>query len=213
MNPAMELDSRQRAMRSGQRNLRSRQRGVVLIFSLIILLILTIGAVALMRSMNNSLFGAGNLAFRRDLVNQSEQAIANVLVEFKTGGALVGLTTANVQASNYSATILPTNAQGVPTALLDNGVFGTVGTAANDITGATPDVQIRYVIDRLCAAGTVLPTPTACVQSISSPPGGTALPNAPVTAPSATVYRLSVRVSGPRSTQVFLQTTFSMPGS
>jgi type IV pilus assembly protein PilX len=53
-----------------------RQRGVVLIFTLIILLILTIGAVALMRSMNTSLFSAGNLAFRRDLVNQGEQAVS-----------------------------------------------------------------------------------------------------------------------------------------
>jgi len=43
----------------------SRERGVVLIFTLIILLILTIGAVALLRSMNTSLFSAGNLAFRR----------------------------------------------------------------------------------------------------------------------------------------------------
>jgi Tfp pilus assembly protein PilX len=207
MNTPVLQQSRQRAMRS-------HQRGVVLIFSLIILLILTIGAVALMRSMNNSLFGAGNLAFRRDLVNQSEQAIANVLVEFQTGGALVGLTTANVQSSNYSATILPTNAQGVPTALLDNTAFGAVGTSANDIIpNGYSDVTIRYVIDRLCTTGTVLPTPTACVQSISSPPGGTQLPNAPVTPPSATVYRLSVRVSGVRSTQVFLQTTFSMPGT
>ncbi len=201
-------------MRSQQRDMRSHQRGVVLIFSLIILLILTIGAVALMRSMNNSLFGAGNLAFRRDLVNQSEQAIANVLVQFQAGGALVGLTTGNVTASNYSASILPTNAQGVPTALLDNGAFGAVGTAANDITPAAyPDVTIRYVIDRLCVTGTVAPTPTACVQSISSPPGGTVTQTGPVTPPSATVYRLSVRVSGARSTQVFLQTTFSMPGT
>lgn len=206
--PTLNRPTMQRAMQR-----RSHQRGVVLIFSLIILLILTIGAVALMRSMNNSLFGAGNLAFRRDLVNQSEQAIANVLVQFQTGGALVGLTTANVQASNYSATILPTNQQGVPNALLNNGVFTTVGVVGNDIVGATPDVQIRYVIDRLCAPGTVLPTPTACVQSVSSPPGGTQLPNGPPTPPSATVYRLSVRISGARSTQVFLQTTFSMPGT
>jgi Tfp pilus assembly protein PilX len=194
--------------------MRSRQRGVVLIFSLIILLILTLGAVALMRSMNNSLFGAGNLAFRRDLVNQSEQAIANVLVKFQTGGVLVGQTTANVQASNYSATILTTNTQGVPNALLDSAAFGAVGTPANDIAGATPDVTIRYVIDRLCATGTVLPSPTACVQSISSPPGGTVLANGPVTPPSATVYRLSVSVTQTgRNTQVFLQTTFSMPGT
>jgi Tfp pilus assembly protein PilX len=188
----------------------ARQRGVVLIFSLIVLLILTIGAVALMRSMNNSLFSAGNLAFRRDLVNQGEKAVSNVLTEFQTGGNLVGATTASVPADNYSATILPTNAQGVPNALLAASL-GAVGTAP-DITGATGEVKIRYVIDRLCSvAGTA--TSALCVQSTASPTGGTATSNPPPPVPAATVYRLSVRVSGARSTQVFLQTTFTVPES
>jgi Tfp pilus assembly protein PilX len=209
MNPARMSAAR---TRPGSVPLRARQRGVVLIFSLIILLILTIGAVALMRSMNDSLFGAGNLAFRRDMVNQSEQALATVITKFQTGGALVGATTANSVANNYSATILPTNAQGIPTALLNSTTFNSVGSSANDITGATPDVTIRYVIDRLCSA-TGAPTALLCVQSTSSPPGGTELTGGPVATPSATVYRLSVLVTGARNTQVFLQTTFSMPGS
>jgi Tfp pilus assembly protein PilX len=194
--------------------LRSRQAGVVLIFSLIILLILLIGAVALMRSMNTSLLTAGNLAFRRDLVNQGEQAVSTVINEFKTGGAMVGATTANNQALNYSATILATNKQGVPRALLNNTTFGTVGTSANDITPANyPDVTIRYVIDRLCSA-TGSASSVLCAQSLANPPGGTGGTGAPpVTPPSSTVYRLSVRVSGARNTQVFLQTTFTMPGS
>ena len=66
----------------------SRERGVVLIFTLIILLILTIGGAALVRSMQNSLFTAGNLAFRRDLMNQGEQAVSTALKQFKAGGAL-----------------------------------------------------------------------------------------------------------------------------
>jgi type IV pilus assembly protein PilX len=186
-----------------------RQRGVVLIFTLIILLILTIGAVALMRSMNTSLFSAGNLAFRRDLVNQSEQAVANVMTEFQSGGPLStsAVTVGNVPALNYSAVMLATNNQGVPNALLNNATFATVATGA-DIPGATSDVTIRYVIDRLCSA--VGPSNGAlCVQSSAAPTGGTANDTAAVTPPSATVYRLSVRVDGPRSTQVFLQTTFT----
>ena len=187
-----------------------RQRGVVLIFTLIILLILTIGAVALMRSMNTSLFSAGNLAFRRDLVNQGEQAVANVLTEFQVGGALStsAVTVASVQNLNYSAIMLPTNAQGIPTALLNAAAFGAVGTAANDITGATPDVTLRYVIDRLCTAAGPS-NGIICVQSSAAPTGGTANGTAAVIPPSATVYRLSVRVTGPRSTQVFLQTSFT----
>ncbi len=193
---------------------KSRQAGVVLIFSLIVLLILLIGAVALMRSMNSSLLAAGNLAFRRDLVNQGEQAVSTVLNEFRTGGAMVGATTANNQALNYSATILATNSQGVPLALLNGTTFGTVGTSANDITPANyPDVTIRYVIDRLCSA-TGSASSALCAQSLANPTGGTGGTGAPpVTPPSSTVYRLSVRVSGARNTQVFLQSTFTMPGS
>jgi type IV pilus assembly protein PilX len=187
-----------------------RQRGVVLIFTLIILLILTIGAVALMRSMNTSLFSAGNLAFRRDLVNQGEQAVANVMTEFQGGGALStsAVTIASVPALNYSAIMLATNGQGVPNVLLADTTFATVGTAANDILGATPDVTIRYVIDRLCSAAGDS-NGALCVQSSAAPTGGTANGTAAVTPPSATVYRLSVRVTGARSTQVFLQTTFT----
>lgn len=188
----------------------SRQRGVVLIFSLIVLLILTIGAVALVRSMNSSLTSAGNLAFHRDLVNQGEQAVSNVITEFKTGAApLLGQTTADLPAANYVSTTLPTNAQGVPTVLLDNAAFALVAQSA-DIPGATPDVTIRYVIDRLCTT-TGIASSTDCVQSSALPTGGTHNRNTAVAPPSATVYRLSVRVNGPRNTQAFVQTTFTKP--
>jgi type IV pilus assembly protein PilX len=189
-----------------------RQRGVVLIFTLIILLILTIGAVALMRSMNTSLFTAGNLAFRRDLANQAEQAVSNVMTEFKAGGALSSsaVTDANVPAANYSAAMLATNAQGVPNILLSqDSTFNATGftSSTHDIAGATSDIVIRYVIDRMCTtAGATIAT--SCIQSSAAPSGLTPGNQSPPP-PSATVYRLSVRVTGARSTQVFLQTTFT----
>jgi Tfp pilus assembly protein PilX len=188
----------------------TRQRGVVLIFTLIILLILTIGAVALMRSMNTSQFSAGNLAFRRDLTNQGEQAVSNVITEFKSGGALstTAVTSNNVLASNYSATMLATNAQGIPNVLLSNTAYVAAGFSAADIVGATPDVVIRYVIDRMCTV-TGPSNAIQCVQSSAAPTGGVANGTQAVTPPSATVYRLSVRVTGARSTQVFLQTSFT----
>ena len=188
----------------------SRERGVVLIFTLIILLILMISAVALVRSMHTSLFSAGNMSFRRDLVNQGEQAVSNVMTAFKTGAFSTSASTqADNAALNYSSTALATNAQGVPNALFNQTAFNAVGLAANDITGATPDVKIRYVIDRLCSV-TGPSFGTQCVQSSAAPTGGKAPNNAPP-APSATVYRLSVRVDGARSTEIFLQTTFTKP--
>ena len=194
-----------------------RQRGVVLIFSLIVLLILAIGAVAVLRSVNSSLLSAGNLAFHRDLVNQAEEAVSTVMTEFKTNGPPLSTspTTLSLPAANYSATTLPTNAQGVPLALLDNAAFALVATpglvpAGNDIAGRTPDVTIRYVIDRLCTNLGTASSPN-CVQSTGLPTGGTANRNTAVAPPSATVYRISVRVDGPRNTQAFLQSTFTKP--
>lgn len=189
----------------------ARQRGVVLIFSLIALLIIAIGAVALLRSVDSSLLSSGNLAFHRDLVNQAEQAVSTVMTGFKTNAIPPsGLTSTSSPASNYSASILPTNSQGVPLALLDNTAFGLVGATANDLAGATPDIKIRYVIDRLCTSTGGASSPN-CVQSTGLPTGGTANRNTAVAPPSATVYRVSVRVDGPRNTQAFLQTTFTKP--
>jgi Tfp pilus assembly protein PilX len=188
-----------------------RQRGVVLIFSLIVLLILAIGAVAVLRSVNSSLLSAGNLAFHRDLVNQAEQALSTVMTEFKTNGPpLNGATIADLPAANYVSTALPTNAQGVPLVLLNNAAFALVGSAANILPGATPDVTIRYIIDRLCT-NTGNANIVNCVQSTGLPTGGTANHNTALAPPSATVYRVSVRVDGPRNTQAFLQTTFTKP--
>jgi type IV pilus assembly protein PilX len=188
-----------------------RQQGVVLIFALLVLLILAIGAVAVLRSVDSSLLSSGNLAFHRDLVNQAEQAVSTVMTEFKTNGPpLNGATTADLPAANYVSTALPTNAQGVPLVLLDNTAFAAAGAAANIIPGATPDVTIRYIIDRLCTNTGTASSPN-CVQSTGLPTGGTANKNTALAPPSATVYRISVRVDGPRSTQAFLQTTFTKP--
>ena len=189
---------------------RRHQRGVVLLLCLIVLVILLAGGVAVVRSMNTSLTSAGNLAFRRDLVNQGERAVSLVLAnKLASGGALANATD-DLPGENFKATKLDTNTQGVPLALLDDKAFGAVGKASNDITDAAAQISIRYVIDRLCTS--IGPaTSTGCVQSSAAPAGGTASPTPPPTPPTATIYRLSLRVTGPRDTQVFTQSTFTKP--
>ena len=65
---------------------RRTQRGVVMLFGLIALAIMLIGAAAMVRSMNASLFNAGNLGFKRDLTNQAERAVSTVITALQTGG-------------------------------------------------------------------------------------------------------------------------------
>lgn len=190
--------------------MRRHERGVVLLFCLIVLLILLAGGVAVVRSMDASLTGAGNIAFKRDMVNQGEQALSSVLTKFRSGGSLVSATDADLKTENYKASVLTTNAQGIPTALLTDTAFAAVGTTTKDLTGGTPDVKIRYLIERMCSAAGAASS-TNCVQSAAAPAGGTAGPQPPPAPPTATVYRVTVRVTGPRDTQVFLQSSLTRP--
>lgn len=214
---------------------RPRQRGVVLLFSLIALVIMLIAAVALVRSFNSSLFTAGNIAFKRDLQNQSERAVQKAFAAFQgTGSLVLPATRAASQAgSNYSAQILPVNAQGIPIALQNDTTFGLVGVATNDITPANEPslaqqgVEVRYVIDRLCQNGgdEASMGPGDCVLAENPVGPGVGLKNliSAETAglggglkPAGTkglVYRLSVKVKGPRNTQSFFQSTFTIPSS
>lgn len=205
------------AQRTGRRR---AQRGAVLLFAMIALVVLLIGTLALMRSMNTSLFTAGNFGFKRDLTNQGERAMATVLDMVQTGAlGNDGARQANASASNYSASVLATNAQGVPLALLTDAAFAAVGVAGNDIALADMGVTVRYVIDRLCVAagpatqdgctlaGNLLPAGSSSSELLRAEDGSSGGVGA--VAPQV-VYRVSIRVDGPRRTQSFFQSTFTI---
>ncbi len=188
-----------------------------MIVTLLALAILMIGAVALVRSFNSSMFMAGNLAFKRDLVNQAERAVPVVVTALASGALSTDAgRAAHAVASNYSATMLPTNDQGIPTALLDNAQFATVGQAANDIEVADQAVRLRWVLDRLCSelgSEVALTAPGNFRCNVGPTPdarGGSASDLNVATQRPQVLYRLSVRVDGPRNTQAFFQTTLAL---
>lgn len=197
------------------------QRGVVLLFALVALLVLMIGAVALVRSFNTTLFNTGNIAFKKDLQNQSERAATVVFAALDTNGALStpALRAAPLRAQNYSARMLDNNDKGIPLALLTDAAFIEVGDAANDIRIEDQKVTIRYVVDRLCTVNgdETLLGESACVVAAGaakddgssdkpiSKEGGDAMPEQ-----RQIVYRLSIRADGPRNTQAYFQSTFAL---
>ncbi len=205
----------------------SRQRGVVLLFSLIALVILLIAAVALMRSFNTTLFTSGNIAFKRDLQNQGERAVDKVLTAFGTGALASPVARANnLISSNYSASTLPVNPQGIPLALALSNADFTAAWTAPDIDVPDQQVRIRYIVDRMCdAAGPDKALgASSCVLTDNLPTGGSASnlqgadraplgPGLQTAATPGVVYRVSIRVNGPRNTQAFFQSTFTIPSS
>ena len=201
------------------------QRGVVMLFALIALVIMLVGSVAVMRSLNVSLFNVGNIAFKRDMSNQAERVLGTVLTALKEGDlATAAARAAHSTADNYSASILETNTQGIPVALLaDDDAFAAVGNPANDIEVDDQNVRIRYVIDRLCddiGEDAVLGSARCVLSESDAPAGGDSSKfndaamggssgSAKGAAPLQVGYRVSIRVSGPRNTLSFFQTPLS----
>lgn len=192
------------------------QRGAVLIISLIILVVMLISAAALIRSFDVSLTTAGNLAFKRDLAQYSERAAESILTEFRTGGSLAGIAArgANAPAMNYSATVLPSNAQGIPLILLANDeAFTAAGWTHADLVDTDKRIELRFVVDRLCTVNGASEEPENCTYSGEGlPSGGSLSEQKRPPPPGMVVYRLTIRATGPRDTQSFFQSTFSCCG-
>ena len=206
------------------------QRGVVLLFALISVLIVMLAAVALIKSFNATLFSAGNIAFKRSMQSESELAIQQVMAAFRTG-ALASATSreTSMPSANYSATLLTSvNNQNIPTALQNASSMTAAGFTKADITGS-PGVTVRYVIERLCdnvgSVGTLgtlhcltaNPTQLGSQSKDQTGAGQNALSGSCGSGPCVTasslgvVYRVSVRVLGPRNTSSFFQSTITAP--
>lgn len=185
-----------------------QQAGVILFVTLIALVIMTIGALAIVRSFDTSMTMSGNMAFRRDLVNQGELGVNTATNLLSTGS----LSTDEAQQQNhydlnYSAQVLASNNQGIPLALVDNRVFTeTLGmSSSNDITDSKSGVTIRYVIDRMCNQTGAFDTAKCSYSTITSEDkGGSDFIQKP-SGFNRPTYRISIRVSGARSTQAYIQ--------
>lgn len=162
-----------------------------MLITLISLAILLLSTMALIRSFDTSLSMAGNLAFKRDLINQGERGLAKAISLIKSGT----LNVTNVANSNYSAAYLASDIHGLPLALINNTTFSASFSGA-DITDAASGVTVRYIIDRQCNAVGALDSSTC-----SSIDVGTKTTN------RQAIYRISVRATGPRNTQTYLQST------
>ena len=211
-----------------------QQRGVVLLFALIAVTIMLIGAVALISSFNTSLVTAGNIGFKRDLSNQAEKAISDVMLKFVGTGALstTAARGATAGSQNYSAVALTTNSQGIPLDLLKKTSDFTTAVptpwTGADIDGSSGQgIKIRYLVDRLCSTvgdAHLTLAPEACIRGGKSQfladagdesrmrskaeDGGSGVAAA---VPKPAAYRVTVKATGPRNTEAFYQVTFTEP--
>lgn len=196
----------------------ARQRGVVLLITLIVLVAMMLASVALVRSVDTANVVAGNLSFREAAAHSGDTGVEAAIawLESQGGGALFS----NNYAMGYSAG----RQDPAPGQSWDNFWNATLGSQSVTLNGGAPDAAantVSYAIQRMCdgegnpsSPATSSGAPQDCSKSL------VAATNSGASSQGAGdigllyniqyYYRITVRVVGPRSTVSYVQVTVAI---
>ncbi|TAK89832.1 MAG: hypothetical protein EPO06_10465 [Burkholderiaceae bacterium] len=191
-----------------------RQHGVVLLIALIVLIAMTLGGLALMRSVEGNSLISGNLAFKKAALQSGDVGSEAALTELSTIVAAsadaqypAGCTPASSypNACRYYPTILPLNTDGTPQAP-DGTAINWNNIQSTTVSGNT----VRYVVERMCQGTLPISDISAsCVVDAAGGGGSNVMGNSSFTNAASVYYRITVRIDGPRSTSSFSQVIVS----
>jgi len=212
-----------------------RQRGVVLILTLIVLVAMTLAAIALVRSVDTGNVVAGNMAFKEGATQAGDAGTEAAIAYLRTGGAggipIAGDTPSfsDNPAKGYYATGLDLDMTGNshdPTRGLVDWDFNNCNGASaaacktpccSPSLNAGADNQVTYIITRLCSkSGVQTGDPSAagndCVTFLAQ--GGQSPKRSELkygldrrfALVPIEFYRITSRVKGPRNTVSYVET-------
>lgn len=188
----------------------SGQRGAVLFFALIALVVITLAAVALIRSVDTNTLIAGNLAFKQSATSSGDRGTELAITWLQANQG--ALDSSNPAAGYYNSLNQTLN--------LTAQNWGGIGVSAGqDNAGNT----VRYVIQRLCnhppakaaqvnSEVSIAVSETECILSDAPPPNsGMEVKDVSGGCPTCTtgegapIYRITAQVTGPRNTVSYVQ--------
>jgi Tfp pilus assembly protein PilX len=190
--------------------LRKTQQGLVLFIALIVLVAMSLAGIALMRSVDTGTIISGNLAFRQAAMHTGDlgvEAARSYLMGVSPAANLYNDNAGEAYYGNWAENLVL-----VGTATGSQVQFDW--STAKAVTSPAPPAgySVSYVIHRLCKESTFDPTATTCVKqtgSGSTTGGGTkgaaAFGTMAITVPSNALYRITVRVVGPRNSTSYIQ--------
>jgi hypothetical protein len=192
------------------------QGGIVLIVVLVVLVAMTLAAIALTRSMFTASRVAGNLAFQQSATQAADIGIEQAIAWLEqNNGALLTNVATSPSSVGYMATYQDPGTQSWEqfwdAASASGGAYAPyINTLPRDATSGN---QVSYIIERLCkntgpstAAGAgcaVSPT----VNGSGSSKGSGVIPFSVAT---QLYYRITVRVDGPRHAVGFVQAIIAL---
>jgi type IV pilus assembly protein PilX len=196
---------------------RTGQQGMVLLVALVVLVAIMIAGIAMMRSVDTATLVAGNLAFEQAATNAADKGIEQAIAMLQTKSASNTLDS-NDPTNGYQATLQAQTTQATSDnpgpgvtwqAFWDQKLASWAYDAGTDQFGN----HIFFVVHRECA--NAMP-PGAGGQCVSSPAVTTATGNSQeageieLQAAKQIYYRITVRVSGPRRTESYVQSFVAM---
>jgi type IV pilus assembly protein PilX len=131
----------------------ARQRGVMLIIALIVLVAMTMAGIAMMRSVDTATIVAGNIAFKQSTVSGADAGLQAAYF-WLTSNALGSKLHLDDLASGYVS-----NVPGTEPDWMNSGSW----SEAKIVDGANPDAYgnvISYVIHRMCPVRNCAPAAT-----------------------------------------------------
>lgn len=208
---------------------RPGQRGISLLFALMALVVISLAAVALVRSVDTSALVIGNLGFKQDATSAASQA-AERAVAFLTTNAGANLQNDNADVGYYASSrdTLDVTGQGSTSntravvdwtgdgncSLYAASSFGNCVRASDEVSLNGGANKARYIITRLCATEGV-PAAIDCAVPTGSAmtgggnkgaPGYGAGQKAQVVVVNSQYYRIVVRATSARGTVSFTET-------
>ena len=186
----------------------ARQRGVVLVISLIVLVAMTLAGIALVRSTDTASVISGNFAFRQAALHAVDTGVES---------AFLAITQAGGYASATAATTAATTTGGIYSPILLADTSPADGVPDVDWSTITPvDVNgnaVRWVIERMCSQNIDPGAPDLIRINCSivyGPDGESKRETGLVNPIQSTAYRITIRVTGPRNTVVTTQSVVAM---
>ncbi len=211
-----------------------RQRGVVLFFTLIALLAMSLAAVALIRSVDTSTLIAGNMAFKQSATTSGDSGVESAITWLAaTQAANAGLNVLNDPAHAFNLTCLATRAAatlsatdpGCPAVIpgyhssLDSTLILTADATWNNVNSVLVGTDgsgntTRYIIQRMCRNANAAIQTAACLfsgipelkdgQHVKPPQEFCDGPGCPVAGQTPQI-RITTRTTGPKNTVSYVQ--------
>ena len=185
-----------------------RQEGVVLFIALIAMVILSLGGVALVRSMDAGTNVAGNLALRQASIVAVNHAVEDAVYKIYKSPTPI-ITTADDPANNYYAELQPgEKTDGTPGVLSGNYTTVQSGYTMSVYTDPKSLVEVRHVIERVCSQPGPPTIGTCDLLPPKVSPAGTDNEYKRIPIPPIPHYRVSVRVDLPGTNSTSVAQTF-----